>query len=59
MATNKMRPDKDLNSTRHGESREDKDKKEKVTPTDLKGKKVDGDPAIESDKPVKQTSNGK
>jgi hypothetical protein len=28
--------------------------KEKVTMTDLKGKKVDGDPEKESDQPVKQ-----
>lgn len=29
-------------------------KKEKVTNTDLKGKKVDGDPELESDQPVEQ-----
>jgi hypothetical protein len=31
---------------------EEKGKKEKVTTKDLKGKKVDGDPEKESDKPV-------
>ena len=32
---------------------EERGKKEKLTSTDLKGKKVDGDPEKESDQPVK------
>lgn len=32
----------------------EKGKKEKVTPDDLKGKKVDADPEKESDKPLKK-----
>jgi hypothetical protein len=31
---------------------EEQGKKEKVTPTNLKGKKVDGDPEEETDKPL-------
>jgi hypothetical protein len=34
--------------------KEEKGKKEKVTMTDLKGKKVDGDPELETDQPVEQ-----
>jgi hypothetical protein len=33
---------------------EEKDKGEKVSINDLKGKKVDGDPELESDKPLSQ-----
>jgi hypothetical protein len=33
---------------------QEKGKKEKVTPDDLKGKKVDGDPEKESDKPLER-----
>jgi hypothetical protein len=36
---------------------EEKEKKEKVTMTDLKGKKVDADPEKESDQPIKQKEN--
>jgi len=35
---------------------EEQGKKEKVTMTDLKGKKVDGDPELESDQPVDQNA---
>lgn len=34
---------------------EEKGKAEKVTSTDLKGKKVDADPSRESDQPVKKS----
>jgi hypothetical protein len=33
---------------------QEKDKKEKVTPEDLKGKKVDADPEKQSDRPLKR-----
>jgi hypothetical protein len=33
---------------------DEKEKKDKLTMTDLKGKKVDADPEKESDQPVKQ-----
>ena len=33
---------------------EEHGKKEKVTPADLKGKKVDGDPVKEEDQPLKR-----
>jgi hypothetical protein len=36
---------------------EEKGKKEKLKMTDLKGKKVDGDPELESDQPVRQKSD--
>lgn len=36
---------------------EEREKKEKVTTIDLKGKKVDGDPELESDQPVEQKNN--
>jgi hypothetical protein len=36
---------------------EEKGKNEKLKMTDLKGKKVDGDPELESDQPVKQKSD--
>lgn len=44
------------NTDRQGTAKapgEEKGKKEKVTPEDLKGKKVDADPEKESDQPAK------
>lgn len=36
---------------------EEKGKKEKLSTTDLKGKKVDGDPELENDQPIAQKHN--
>ena len=53
---NKRDPGQDLNKQLEGNDKapgEEKGKGEKVTMEDLKGKKVDGDPSKESDKPSK------
>jgi hypothetical protein len=53
--TDTEREDEQLNSDFEGVDKapgEEKGKKEKVTTKDLKGKKVDADPAKESDKPA-------
>ena len=50
--------DAELNSSWEGNDKapgEEEGIKEKVTMTDLKGKKVDEDPELESDQPVDQT----
>jgi hypothetical protein len=47
--------DPQLNESRQGVDKvpsQEKGKKEKVTPDDLKGKKVDGDPEKEEDQPL-------
>jgi hypothetical protein len=57
MKNNKKQADYDRNTNWQGVDKapgEEKGKKEKVTMTDLKGKKVDADPEKESDQPVKQ-----
>lgn len=56
---NEKNEKKEINSNRQGVDKapgEELEKKEKVTMTDLKGKKVDGDPELESDQPVDQNS---
>ena len=56
---NEKNEKKEINSNRQGIDKapgEELEKKEKVTMTDLKGKKVDGDPELESDQPVDQNS---
>jgi len=56
---NEKNEKKEINSNRQGVDKapgEELGKKEKVTMTDLKGKKVDGDPELESDQPVDQNS---
>jgi hypothetical protein len=57
MAKSEKKGDNDpqLNESRQGVDKmpsEEKEKKEKVTPDDLKGKKVDGDPTKEEDQPL-------
>ena len=51
--------DEELNADWQGvdkDPQEERGKKEKVTKEDLKGKKVDADPAKESDKPLHRPS---
>ena len=48
---------KDSNANLQGVDKnpgEEQGKSEKVTKADLKGKKIDGDPSVETDRPVEQ-----